>query len=265
MQKQLVKGVATADAAADPRAPLAANAQQVCESLCRLLRNLCFDRANARTLAESGAVPLLVSLIERGSVPVQISAVGCLISMAQNPADAVAIGNYGAVPVLLEMLAAADEMCRLTAIQVVHQLARQPANRRRLVAAGGAAVLVGVCVNEKGVHARLMREDAAGALQQLALETGLAVRLALVEANVFKPAFALLRDGTTKGKQSAAAILCALRDLLDDDVALFKSRERVYVKAGAAAAAALVVLRCSATAAAAAAAAAATTTTTTSY
>ena len=67
------------------------------------------------------------------------------------------LDNYAAVPVLLEMLVAADEMCRLTAIQVVHQLARQPANRHRIVASGGAAVLVGVCLKEKGVRG----EDAA--------------------------------------------------------------------------------------------------------
>ena len=141
---------------------LAEETQELCEHICRCLRNLSFSRVNGEALARMNTASPLVRLLYRGNRTVKISAASCLITIASiDERNACLVASLGALPPIVEMFEDTAEMTRLGAVQMMHELSRRQPNRAKIVACNVIPHMVSMITEQyDGALVHLMQENA---------------------------------------------------------------------------------------------------------
>ena len=188
--------------------PLNDETLDVCESVCRCLRNLSFNRGNGEKLAKMNAAAPMVQLLYRGNKGVKVAAGSCLITIASiSEENGLAVANFGAIPPTVELLTDKHEIARLGAVQMIHELSRREKNRVKIFEENALPRMVEIITEQySGALVHLMQENAIRAcvhLCQIEAHWDTAIDAGIVEG-----AFHSLEHGTDLAKEAGA--LCLL-------------------------------------------------------
>uniref|UniRef100_A0A7S3JQ13 RING-type E3 ubiquitin transferase n=1 Tax=Aureoumbra lagunensis TaxID=44058 RepID=A0A7S3JQ13_9STRA len=170
----------------------------------------CFSMNYKVAIANAGAIPLLVKLLDDQSASddTKADAARCLWSIAVNDQKKIAIANAGAIPLLVNLIDrdAGSIGVREAAAGALQNLAANNSdNKAAIIRAGAVPPLVRLLANSQVETAR---ETAAGALQNLAKHNE-DNKSVLIEAGVLPPLIATLSDANASARSqrtSARAI-----------------------------------------------------------
>ena len=117
------------------------NCSVICEHLVRILRGnneaakvavadvlwgITGHKHSISVLGESGAVPLLIGLLQEGEEDAREKALGVLVQMSYEEADRRALADHGAIPVLIDLLRSESEELQEYAIEALVNFAEDP-------------------------------------------------------------------------------------------------------------------------------------------
>ncbi|EGB01871.1 hypothetical protein AURANDRAFT_69414 [Aureococcus anophagefferens] len=184
------------------------------EAAARALVLLAVDDCNKAVIAAAGSVPLLVDLVEHGSVGAKEQACWALTNLAVNPCLRRVIAEASGVETLLLAVVEDDgsDLCQAMAAAALANMAWDDDTAAIIMGMGAIDALVDL---ERSGSA-LVKEMVAWALGNLACSSP-DVRLALAGAGAIPPLIELLRSGTYGARARAGRALAVLTSHMADE------------------------------------------------
>ncbi|CAL0316829.1 unnamed protein product [Lupinus luteus] len=168
------------------------------------LLNLSINESNKGTIVNAGAIPDIVDVLKSGSMEARENAAATLFSLSVLDENKVAIGAAGAIPALIELLCEGTPRGKKDAATAIFNLSIYQGNKSRAVKAGIVAPLM-----------RFLKDAGGGMVDEaLAILAILAShregRIAIGEAEPIPVLIEVIRTGSPRNRENAAAVLWSL-------------------------------------------------------
>lgn len=178
---------------------------QVEEDVVGTLLDLSMDDENKVGLVAEGAVDAIVQALKVGSMDTRIKAAATLTSLALVDVNKATIGSRpDAIPALVKLLAEGNLRGKKESISALCGLCMYHDNKSRAVSAGVVSLLLSLLMvggSEPADHVLTLLDF---------LSTSVEGRLAIIREPALPTLVRLLRSGTTRSKEHAAAVLWSL-------------------------------------------------------
>ncbi|KAK7268247.1 hypothetical protein RIF29_20942 [Crotalaria pallida] len=168
------------------------------------LLNLSINESNKGTIVNAGAIPDIVDVLKSGSMEARENAAATLFSLSVLDENKVAIGAAGAIPALIKLLCEGTPRGKKDAATAIFNLSIYQGNKSRAVKAGIVAPLM-----------RFLKDAGGGMVDEaLAILAILAShhegRIAIVQAEPIPILIEVIRTGSPRNRENAAAVLWSL-------------------------------------------------------
>lgn len=168
------------------------------------LLNLSINEANKGSIVNSGAIPDIVDVLKTGSMEARENAAATLFSLSVIDENKVIIGAAGAIPALIDLLCHGTPRGKKDAATAIFNLAIYQGNKVRAVRSGIVVPLM-----------RFLKDPGGGMVDEaLAILAILAShqegKVAIGQAEPFPILVEVIRTGSPRNRENAAAILLSL-------------------------------------------------------
>lgn len=182
------------------------------------LLNLSICEENKGKIISSGAVPGIVHVLKRGSMEARENAAATLFSLSVVDENKVTIGASGAIPPLVSLLGEGSQRGKKDAATALFNLCIYQGNKGKAVRAGVVQTLMGLLTEPGG-----MLDEAVAILAILSSHPE--GRLAIGAAEAMPVLVEVIRSGSHRNKENAAAVLVHLCNGEQQEQHLAEARE----------------------------------------
>ncbi|XP_057979187.1 U-box domain-containing protein 14 [Malania oleifera] len=168
------------------------------------LLNLSINEANKGSIVNAGAIPDIVDVLKNGSMEARENAAATLFSLSVVDENKVKIGAAGAIPALIDLLCQGTPRGKKDAATAIFNLSIYQGNKARAVKAGIVPPLMSFLKDAGGG----MVDEALAILAILAShQEG---KMAIGQAEPFPVLVEVIRTGSPRNRENAAAVLWSL-------------------------------------------------------
>eukprot|EP00262_Sarcandra_glabra_P018880 TRINITY_DN692_c1_g1_i1.p1 TRINITY_DN692_c1_g1~~TRINITY_DN692_c1_g1_i1.p1 ORF type:complete len:649 (-),score=117.44 TRINITY_DN692_c1_g1_i1:399-2345(-) len=168
------------------------------------LLNLSINETNKGSIVNAGAIPDIVEVLKNGSMEARENAAATLFSLSVIDENKVAIGAAGAMPALIDLLCQGSPRGKKDAATAIFNLAIYQGNKVKAVRAGIVVPLMRLLMDPGGG----MVDEALAILAILSShQEG---KVAIGQASPIPVLVEVLKTGSPRNKENAAAVLCSL-------------------------------------------------------
>ncbi|KAK4754814.1 hypothetical protein SAY87_008571 [Trapa incisa] len=183
---------------------LSATDRNIQEHAVTALLNLSLNESNKRMIVREGAIPPMIRILREGTEEARENTAAALFSISILDENKVLIGASNGIPPLVELLKKGTPRGKKDAATAIFNLSLHQANKGRAVAAGVVGPLIELA-EDKGSG---MVDEALSILRLLASHPD--GRDQIGRLPVIKTLVEIVREGTAKNKECAAAVLLEL-------------------------------------------------------
>ncbi|KAK3038844.1 hypothetical protein RJ639_028566 [Escallonia herrerae] len=168
------------------------------------LLNLSIDESNKKLISREEPIPAIVEVLQNGTIGAKENSAAALFSLSMLDENKTTIGILNGIPPLVELLRTGTIRGKKDAVTALFNLTLSHANKSRAIEAGIVTPLLQICKNK---NLDMVDETLSILLLLASHPDG---RQEIGQLSFIETLVDLIKDGTPKNKECAAAVLLEL-------------------------------------------------------